>query len=120
MPAITIIFGILLSLVGVIGYGYGLSNGNPSLTALIPFVFGMLLEIIGAIALFREGIRKHLMHAAVMVALIGFLATAGRLLTKIGELSMSAGVIAQTAMALICLVFILIAVKSFIDARKNR
>lgn len=120
MPTITIVCGVLLSLVGILGYAYGLSNGNASLTALIPFVFGTLLEILGALALARESLRKHMLHAAVIVALFGFIATGGRVLMKISDLSMSAAVIAQVAMAVICLVFVLIAIKSFIDARKNR
>jgi hypothetical protein len=43
-----------------------------SWTALIPAFFGLPLVILGVLAL-QEGWRKHAMHAAVVVGLIGFL-----------------------------------------------
>ena len=54
------------------------------------------------------------------MALIGFLASAGRLVSKLGEITLSAAFISQIAMALTCLIFVIISVKSFVDARKNR
>lgn len=118
MPNIAIVCGMLLSVVGILGYVYGMMNGNASLTALIPFVFGTVLEVLGFVAKGNEGLRKHLMHVAVFVGLIGFLITAGRLGMKMSELTMSPAVISQLATAAICLVFVLLSVKSFIDARK--
>ena len=120
MPITTIIFGVILTLIGVIGYGYGVSAGNASLTALIPAAFGTLLEAFGAIALSSEGLRKHMMHAAVVVALLGFVLTAGRLLMKIGELVMSPAVASQLAMAAVCLVFVILSIRSFAVARRER
>ncbi len=118
MPSTAIICGMLLSLVGIVGYFYGMMNGNASLTALIPFAFGTVLEALGFIAKGNEGLRKHLMHAAVLVALVGFLMTAGRLAMKMSELTMSPAVWSQIAMAAICLIFVILAIKSFVDARK--
>ncbi|MBK8464493.1 MAG: hypothetical protein IPL32_01555 [Chloracidobacterium sp.] len=119
MPITSIIFGSLLTLIGILGYGYGLMNGNASLTALIPAAFGTVLEILGFVAKSNEGLRKHLMHAAVLVALLGFVMTAGRLLMKINELSLGAAVVSQLLMALVCLGFVILAVRSFIAARSN-
>ncbi len=119
MPITAIVCGILLSLIGVIGYAYATMNGTVSLTALIPLAFGSVLEVMGAIAIAKENLRKHLMHAAVMVALLGFIATGGRLLMKLNELTLTPAVLSQIAMALVCLVFVILAIRSFAAARRN-
>ncbi|MFT3744627.1 MAG: hypothetical protein QM785_10090 [Pyrinomonadaceae bacterium] len=118
MPITAIVCGMLLSLIGIAGYAWGMMNGNASLTALIPFAFGTVLESVGFVARSNERLRKHLMHAAVLVALIGFLMTAGRLLMKLGDLTMSPAVLSQASMAAVCLVFVVLAVRSFIEARR--
>jgi len=119
MPTTAIACGILLTLIGVAGYAFGLTNGNASLTALIPAVFGTILETLGFVARAKENLRKHLMHAAVVIALLGFIMTAGRLLMKISELSLSPAVISQLAMAIVCLVFVILSVRSFAAARRE-
>ena len=119
MPSIAINFGRILVLIGAVGYIYGMTSGSASVTALIPAFFGIVLMALGHIARAKESLRKHLMHAAVLVAALGFLASAGRLISKISEITLSAAYISQIAMALTCLIFIILAVKSFIDARKN-
>jgi hypothetical protein len=120
MPSISIICGVLLTLIGVVGYGYGMSNGTASPTALIPAGFGIVLTAFGIVARSKENLRKHLMHGAIFVALLGFIATAVRAAPKLAEVTSSPAVMAQVAMAVVCLVFIVLAVKSFIDARKSR
>lgn len=119
MPTVAIACGMLLSLIGIAGYAYGLMNGAASVTALIPFFFGTVLETLGFIARGSEKLRKHLMHAAVIVALLGFLAPLGRLLPNLGNLSASAAVLSQIAMSAICLIFVILAVRSFVAARQN-
>ena len=119
MISISIICGVLLILIGLIGYVYGMSAGAASPTALIPAAFGLLIAILGAIAAAKPDLRKHLMHVAVLLGLIGFLIPAIRLLMKIGQLTMSAAVVSQLAMALVCLVFVILAVRSFIAARRT-
>lgn len=120
MPSIAINFGRVLILIGIAGYFYGMMMSSyASLTALIPAAFGLVLLILGHIARAKENLRKHLMHAAVLVALLGFLASAGRLISKFSEISLSAAFISQIAMALTCLAFIILCVRSFIEARKN-
>jgi hypothetical protein len=110
---------VLLILISVIGYAYGWSTGAASPTALIPAAFGVVIAILGAIAASKPDLRKHLMHVAVIVALIGFLIPAIRLAMKFKELSMSAAVISQLAMSIVCLVFVILAVRSFIAARSS-
>jgi hypothetical protein len=117
MPIIAIVCGMLLSLIGLAGYVHGVLNDKASLTALIPFAFGTVLEALGVVAKSSEGLRKHMMHAAVVVALLGFIATAGRLLMKMSELTLSPAVISQAAMATVCLVFVILAIRSFAAAR---
>jgi len=119
MPSTSITLGSLLIPIGIIGYLYGSLDGRASITALIPAFFGIVLVILGYGAKVKEDLRKHLMHAAVVVALLGFIASAGRLLSRLGELTLSAAVISQILMAVICLLFVVLGIKSFIDARKN-
>ena len=119
MPTTSIALGGLLILIGIIGYVYGSMNGNASMTALIPAFFGIVLAILGYVAKSKENLRKHLMHAAVLIALLGFIASAGRLVSKFSELTLTAAVISQIAMAAVCLLFVILGIKSFIDARKN-
>lgn len=119
MPSTSIACGALLILVGIIGYVYGLTNNAASVTALIPAFFGIVLVILGFLAKSKENLRKHLMHGAVLIGLLGFILPLGRLLSKISSITLSAAVISQIAMALICLVFVILCVKSFIDARRG-
>ncbi len=119
MPSIAKWFGRLLIVVGLAGYAYGMYNGNASWTALIPGIFGLVLMILGYLASSNEGMRKHLMHAAVLVALLGLLASAGRIFSKISEFTVSPASLSQIAMAVICLIFIVLAVRSFIAARSG-
>ncbi|MEP6788486.1 MAG: hypothetical protein ABJB40_08645 [Acidobacteriota bacterium] len=119
MPTTAIWFGRLLVLLGIVGYAYGLYGGNASFTAFIPAAFGIVLMILGHLAVAKESLRKHLMHAAVVVALIGFIMPAGRLISKLGDLTLSAAVVSQVAMSVLCLVFVILAVKSFAVARRG-
>ncbi|MEO6333502.1 MAG: hypothetical protein ABIO91_00830 [Pyrinomonadaceae bacterium] len=117
MPSTSIVCGTLLVLIGILGYVNGVMTDHESKTALIPSAVGVILLLLGILARTREGLRKHLMHAAVVVAFLGFLAGVGRLVSKLGELSYNAAVVSQVSMALVCLLFVILAVKSFADAR---
>ena len=124
MPTTTIFCGVLLILIGIIGYGYGMTGGAASPTALIPAVLGLILAILGFLAKAKEDLRKHIMHAAVVVGLLGFLGTASSFL-KIpallnGTAERPAAIVAQLATALVCVLFVLLCVRSFADARRNR
>ncbi len=106
-------------LIGGVGYVHGVNAGAASVTALIPAFFGIVLALCGLLALIREGLRKHLMHVAVIVALLGFILTAGRLLMRVSELTASPAVISQAAMAVVCLVFVVLSIRSFSLARRG-
>lgn len=120
MPSTSMVSGVLLILIGIIGYVFSIFDGNTSLTALIPAAFGLLLVILGAAAKARENLRMHLMHVAVLIGLLGFLIPAWRILSTIGSVKVSLALFSQVAMSLICLVFVVLCVKSFIDARRSR
>lgn len=112
--------GIVLILIGVAGYVYGMSSGQASPTALIPAAFGILIAIFSAIGRAKENLRMHMMHVAVLIGLIGLIIPAYRLLSNVGNLSLTAAVVSQLAMVIVCLIFVILCVQSFLNARKDR
>jgi len=123
MPTSTVIFGSALVLLGLGGF---LATGARAATALIPLFLGVPVVILGGVALKgSERARRHSMHAAVLLALLGFLGSApgligiARLLGG-GDVKRPAAAVMQGAMALICLVFIVLGVRSFLIARARR
>jgi hypothetical protein len=116
MPRIAIVFGGLLVLEGA---GFYVGTGRESWTALIPAFVGLPIVLLGALAL-RSGARKHAMHAAAALALLGLLAAAGRLFSQ-GSYDFTASApLSQLIMAVLCGVFFALCVKSFVDARRCR
>ena len=130
MADTSIIFGLLLTILGLGTYFSALwSYLNaatdhphlPSWTALIPAGVGLALVVCGAVAR-KESLRKHAMHAAAAVALLGFFAGAGRFLYNLcmgADVTTTAGLSTAT-MAALCGVFVVMCVKSFIDVRRRR
>lgn len=119
MAKISITFGVILILLGLISY-FGISS--ESITALIPAFLGIPVLILGIIAL-NEKYLKHAMHAATILILLGFVGTTIRVLPVIfsgDEIKNPDAVKVQLVMTLICLAFLILAVKSFIDARRAR
>ncbi len=117
MPALTRTVGFLLILLGIVGY---VATGAASVTALIPAMVGAIFLVLALIARSAEA-RRHAMHAAVALALLGVIGAAPRVLAAVraGDVGRPA-VIAQLVMIAILLVYVLFGVKSFIDARKAR
>lgn len=130
MPTTAITSGILLILLGLGGFGYAAVNLPPDmsvtkiLTALIPAALGLILTVLGFLAKSKENLRKHLMHGAALVGLLGFLATVSSALKLPalfnGTAERPLAIVSQFLTAIICLVFVLLCVKSFIDARRSR
>jgi hypothetical protein len=92
---------------------------------LIPAFAGGLLLLCGVVAL-NEKARMHAMHAAVLVGLLGFLAAGGRgamglmkLLSEGADVNRRSLVFVWL-MALLCGVFVVLCVNSFIQARKRQ
>lgn len=120
MPTLAIVFGIILN---AMGFGAYVATGAH--TSLIPAAFGTLIFLSGLGSVFAPKIRMHLMHVAALVGLLGTLGGLGMGLPKLGTLI--AGTAArplavgmQIAMGLVCLIFLGLCVKSFIDARRAR
>lgn len=119
MSRIAIILGAILVFLGVLVY---FGTGQTSITALIPAFFGLPLFLLGLMGL-NSGWRKHAMHLAAGVALLGFVGAVGRPLGKLlaGTLpEPSPALLTQLIMAVLCGAFVILAVKSFIDARRQR
>ena len=119
MPAVTLVFAALLVVLGVGSY---VGTGMSSATALIPAGFGVVLGVLGLLAR-KESIRKHVMHMAAMVALLGFLGAARGFaqlpaLLSGGDVERPVAVWAQVAMAVLCLTLEILYVRSFIAARR--
>ena len=96
MPSLTRTIGFLLILLGVVGY---VATGRASVTALIPAFVGAVFLVLALVARNADA-RRHAMHAAVALALLGVFGTAPRILTALraGDISRPA-VMAQIAMA---------------------
>jgi len=109
-------------LLGVISY---IATGAASATALIPAFFGIAFVGLGVLGSKKESMRKHAMHAALLLAILGLGGSLGGLISVLGvlgggELERPAAAYAQAVMALICIFFVVMGVRSFIEARKQR
>ena len=117
MPSVTRLVGFLLVLLGIGGY---LGTGRTSITAMIPAFFGAIFLVLAIVARKPEA-RRHAMHAAVALALVGALAVLPRIFSGIsaGNL-MRPAVLSQIATAVILAVYVALGVRSFIEARRAR
>ena len=116
MAHTTIVFGLLLTGLGLVGYFLA---GGVSVTALIPAFFGIVLLALGCLAR-SEPMRKHAMHAAAAVALIGFLGALMSLLRAPFATRSALANFSQVAMALLTAVFVWLCIRSFRAARRAR
>ena len=121
MARTTIVFGLVLIALGIAGY---VGTAAVSITALIPAIFGAALAILGWLAL-NERYRKHAIHLAAAMAIVGFLGAVPGLiglwdLISGAEVQRPAAVVSQSVMAVVMGFFVGLCVKSFIDARRAR
>ena len=138
MSKYAVFYGFLLIVIGIAGY---IATDRASVTALIPTALGILMAGLGAAGLAKEELRKHLMHAALVVALIGFLGTVRALpgmveIIRGSDVEVVEGqdedaaleeerkrrwiVGAQSATALISFAFLVQGIRSFASARMNK
>ena len=120
MAPITLLFALAYILLGLGGF---VLTGSVHKTALIPCAFGILFVLFGLLA-FKEKLRKHAMHAAVLIALLAFVGTA-KALAHLPELfngtaEKPASIITQSLNAGLSILYIILAVRSFIQARRAR
>lgn len=129
MPTVTTLVGALLALLGI---GGSAGSGRASKTALIPAGFGaaLLVQLArSAIALGlvgrAEGARRHALHGAAAVGLLGVLGSARGLpsalqLARGEEVARPAAAAAQAAVFARCAGYVGLSVRSFVAARHAR
>lgn len=127
MPVVSIVFGLLLIVLGIWGYWGGvLGLWKPlgftpperlSATALIPAYLGLALVALGLLA-FKERLLKHAMHGASLVGFLGLAAALGRLVTT-GKVT-GVGGTCLLGMALLCALFVALCINSFLQVRRRR
>ncbi|NUM81101.1 hypothetical protein HUU42_09870 [bacterium] len=118
MPKLTVVFGFIFIVLGVGGY---FATDRVSMTALIPTFFGVAFVIAGYVAR-KENLRKHMMHVAVLLGVLGLIGSFTGLIKLFtllggGEVARPAAVVSQSIMAVLCLIFVIMCVRSFIAAR---
>ena len=75
MAKTTLVFGLLLVILGVVSY---VGTGSQHPTALIPLWFGLALGVFGFLAISpSEGRRKLFMHINVTIGALGFIGAVG-------------------------------------------
>ncbi|MDP2389770.1 MAG: hypothetical protein Q8N52_05530 [Acidobacteriota bacterium] len=117
MPSTTRLFGLILLALGVASY---VATGRTSMTALIPAIFGAIFVICALVAR-TESMRRHAMHVAVAVGLIGALASVWRAIPAVMDGGATRpAVLSQLVMAALLIVYVYLGVRSFIAARKAR
>lgn len=112
--------GYFLILLGLVAY---FGTGMQSLTALIPAFFGLAFTGLGSLAANKESMRKHAMHTALLLAVLGIAGSVGGILDLFGllggtALERPAAAISQALMFIVCLYFVIAGIKSFKEARK--
>lgn len=124
MAAIAILFGNLLIGLGLIGFFAPTTLGvvgekGTSPTALIPAGVGLVLLLCGLIVMAQPTVRKHVMHLAAVVGLIGALGGFMPVMSNQMDFSKS-GAVAGVLMIVLCTLFVVLCVRSFVLARIAR
>jgi multisubunit Na+/H+ antiporter MnhF subunit len=122
MAKITILFGLLLIVLGVAVW---VGTGSKAPTALIPTYVGIVFAILGFLA--RRGSQKKrmtVMHIAVTLGLLGFLATVKSIWDFIqmerGHAMLRPIAVEDRAVfSMLLLIYVLLCVRSFIKARRQ-
>ena len=124
MAKTTIIFAILLIILGLAGYFY---TGHQHPTALIPMWFGLAMAVFGFLAMSpSESRRKLYMHINVTIGLIGFLGALIEAIRGYGAARSSGldpdyiALASKLIMAALLLNYVFLCVKSFIEVRRAR
>ena len=124
MAKVTIVFGVLLIVLGLVGF-FGTGSAHP--TALIPTWWGLALGVGGFLAISHsERRRKIFMHVNVTIGALGCIGAFVEALRGYGA-ARSAGLdpdmkafAAKLAMAILLLIYVNLCVRSFIAVRRAR
>ena len=124
MSRAAILFGLLLIALGLAGYYSPTTFGTvgpegTSPTALIPAAFGAVLLVCGLVVEFAPKLRKHVMHLAALVGLLG--AVGGVMPLQRNKMDFSkSGTVAGLLMIILCALFVVLCIRSFVLARIAR
>jgi len=124
MPNLSMLFGALLVVLGLVGYYIPEKLGEvgpegTSPTALIPAALGGLLILCGVIVTLASNTRKHVMHVAALLGLIG--AAGGLMPLMRSKMDFNkASAVSGIVMIVLCCVFLVLCVRSFVRARIAR
>ncbi|MEM0967059.1 MAG: hypothetical protein AAGJ81_13005 [Verrucomicrobiota bacterium] len=115
---IGIVTGVLLIAISLFGY---FASEAKSFTAFIPAVAGVPILLSSLLALNPDRLKLG-MHIAATFGLLGFLAPLGRIIPTAakGEFQLNLAGGSMIAMLVVCGIFLVLCVKSFVDARRNR
>jgi hypothetical protein len=124
LAKVTVVFAILLIVLGLIGY---FGTGAQHATALMPTWFGAALGMFGLLAMSPdEGRRKLFMHINVTLGLLGFIAVGiesirGYVHAKNAGMAPDMVALAsKLTMTGLLLIYVILCVRSFIAARRAR
>ncbi|MBX9584927.1 MAG: hypothetical protein K2X87_31875 [Gemmataceae bacterium] len=122
MPVYAIVFGGLLTALGAVAYFDPdlLAGGKPNqISAASPAFIGLPIALCGLLSLKSPGARKHAMHAAAVLALLGVVGGFVPVILRkfdTGQTAVQVGL----GMTLLSAIFLGLCVNSFIQARKAR
>jgi len=122
MPVYAIVFGALLTALGAVAYFNPdlLAGGKPNqISAASPAFVGLPIALAGLLSLAAPGARKHAMHLAAVLALLGVVGGFVPVVLRkfdVGTTAVQVGL----GMTALSGVFLVLCVRSFIAARKAR
>lgn len=122
MAVYAIVFGGLLTALGLVAYLAPdlIAGGNPrQISAASPAFVGVPILLTGLLTLLKPELRKHAMHGAAILALVGTLGGLVPVILRKFDTTQTA-VLVGLGMSGLSVVFLGLCVKSFIDARKAR
>lgn len=117
---LTLLFSFLLIMVGLIAY---FSTGMVSWTALIPSILGALMGIIACLSL-KDQWKKYFFFPLIFLNLTGLIGSAKGfkgvfLLFRNETIARPGAAIAQTIMASLCMIYLILSLRSFFSNRKK-
>lgn len=113
-------YAATLTIIGLAGY---FASGRESPTALIPVAFGLVALALGLLTAKKRALAMHL---AVVLAVLGLGGSFSGLREVIAQLATGAELVrplaswSKAAMCVSSAVFTLLAIRAFVEARRNR
>ena len=115
MARTAILCGGLMVALGVGGY---LGTETRNVWTFIPAFFGVVILGLGVAAL-REAWRPGAMHTAVVVGLVGFALVVSSLVSLAQKILAEPSAVTNSLMAILSGTFVLLSLKSFVEARRR-